>query len=253
MQCPKAVLFDLDETLAESFKPPAPEMTARLKGLLDLIPVSVITGRTFSWVEPDFLPLMADSAHIDRFFVFPESSAQCLQWDGSSWKSLYTFTIDEKERARIRAAVQESLAETKAIEGLPRFGEQFLDKNGMVSFACLGYQVPADMKYSWDPGNKRRILLQAAISQKLPDLEVSLGGATTIDVTEKGRNKAYGVNWLSERLHIAPSDMLYIGDALYEGGNDFVVIGTGIKTRGTSGPEQTLSIIDEIVSSFGVK
>ena len=130
MQCPKAALFDLDETLAESFKPPALEMTARPEELLDLLPIAVITGRTFSWVEPDFLPLIVDSPHVDRFFVFPESSAQCLQWDGGSWKSLYTFTIEDKERVRIRTAVQESLAETKAIEGLPRFGEQFLDKNG---------------------------------------------------------------------------------------------------------------------------
>jgi phosphomannomutase len=249
MECPKAALFDLDETLAESFKPPLPGMIECLKKLLDLIPVGVITGRTFSWVEPDFLPLMTDSPHIDRFFAFPESSAQCLQWDGSAWKPLYAFVIAEKERARIRAAIEESVAETNILEGLPRFGERFLEKSGMVSFACLGYQVPADMKYSWDPDNKRRKILQAAIAEKLPDLEVSMGGATTIDVTEKGQDKTHGVRWLSEHLHVPIPDMLYVGDALYEGGNDFVVIETGIQTKQTSGPEETLRMIDELLKA----
>ena len=118
-----------------------------------------------------------------------------------------------------------------------------------MSFACLGYKVPADMKYSWDPENRRRKILQAAVAKKLPDLEVSLGGATTIDVTEKGRNKAYGVNWLSERLNIQVPDMLYIGDALYQGGNDFVVIETGVQTRQTKNPEETLSIIGELIAA----
>jgi HAD superfamily hydrolase (TIGR01484 family) len=249
MQRPKAAIFDLDETLAESFKPPVPEMVGRIRKLLEFMPVAIITGRTFSWIEPGFLPLLVDSPHIDRFFVFPESSAECLQWEAGSWKALYEFTISEEERERIRNAITESVAETKALEGLPHFGEQFIDKHGMVSFACLGYQVPADMKYSWDPGNARRKSLQDSIAGKLPDLQVSMGGATTIDVTEKGHDKSYGVTWLSERLQIPAAEMLYVGDALYEGGNDFVVIRTGIQTRQTKDPQETFSIIDELLAS----
>jgi phosphomannomutase len=252
MDRPKAALFDLDETLAESFKPPTQEMIGRLKKLLDFMPVAVITGRTFSWVEPDFLPLMTGSPHIDQFFVFPESSAQCLQWNGTSWNELYTFTVAEKERERIRAAIEESVVETKVLDGLPHFGEQFLDKTGMVSFACLGYKVPADMKYSWDPGNMRRKTLQAAVAKKLPDLDVSLGGATTIDVTEKGLNKSHGIKWLSAHLQIPIHEMLYVGDALYEGGNDFVVIETAIRTRQTKNPEETLSILEELLAACAV-
>lgn len=252
MERPRAALFDLDETLAESFKPPQPEMIVRLKKLLDVVPVAVITGRTFSWIEPDFLPRMIDSPHIDRFYVFPESSTQCFQWTGSFWNELYAFAMDEAQRARIKTAIEESVEETGALAGLPEFGPRFLNKTAMVSFACLGYQVPADMRYTWDPGNERRKLLQAAVSKRLPDLEVSLGGATTLDVTQKGQNKTRGVAWLSEHLHISPQEMFYVGDALYEGGNDHVVIATGIRTRQTSGPEETASILDELIASFTV-
>ncbi len=252
MNRPKACLFDLDETLAESFKPPKPEMTAKVKKLLDFVPVGVITGRTFSWIEPDFLPHLVDSRNIDHLYIFPESSTQCFQWNGSAWNELYAFAIGEVERTRIRKAIEDSVEETGTLKDLPQFGSRFLDKTAMISFACLGYQVPSDMKYTWDPGNKRRKILQAAISQKLPDLEVALGGATTIDVTERGQNKTRGVVWLSEHLRIPPQEMFYVGDALYEGGNDQVVISTGIQTKQTSGPEETLSILDGLLASFEV-
>ena len=40
--------------------------------------------------------------------------------------------------------------------------------------------------------------------------------------------------------------MLYVGDALYPGGNDAAVIPTGIRTISTSGPVETESIIDDL-------
>jgi hypothetical protein len=42
--------------------------------------------------------------------------------------------------------------------------------------------------------------------------------------------------------------MLYIGDALFPGGNDEVVKETGIETRQTSGPEETARIIRELLA-----
>jgi hypothetical protein len=41
--------------------------------------------------------------------------------------------------------------------------------------------------------------------------------------------------------------MLFVGDALYPGGNDEVVISTGAQTRSTSGPPETNKIIEELL------
>ena len=43
--------------------------------------------------------------------------------------------------------------------------------------------------------------------------------------------------------------MLYVGDALEEGGNDSVVIPTGVKTQEVFGPEETAKVIEEILST----
>ena len=247
MQCPKAVFFDLDDTLAPSFENPSPEIVGKLLAVLDSLPVAIITGRDFPWMARDFLPQIARSPHVERFFVFPEGAAQCLQWNGSEWRELYAESITDAERQVINGAILESVKERGVLEGLPVHGEQLVQKKAMVAFAALGMQVPADLKYSWDPGNTRRTKLRDAIAKKLPAYDVMMGGATSTDVTKKGVNKAYGVRWLSERLGVHPADMLYVGDALYPGGNDYVVVPSGIVTRATKGPAETLKIIDELL------
>lgn len=250
MMLPHAVLFDLDDTLAASFEAPESTMIERLIKLLAHAPIAVVTGRDFSRIKPGFLPLVAPSARAERFFVLAESSADTYVWDGTAWQEQPTANLTDEERTAIKDALAAALEKTRVLEGLPQFGERLLDKRNVVAFAMLGLGVPADMKYTWDPQHERRKALQRDLAPRLPEFDVFLGGATTIDVTRKGVNKAAGVRWLSDRLGLSPTQMLYIGDALYPGGNDAVVIETGIVTRETTGPAQTAAIIDELLAAY---
>ena len=250
MPLPRALLFDLDDTLAESFELPSAEMIQRVMRMLDHVPVAIVTGRDFPWMEKSFLPALTSAPHVDRFFLFPEGAAQCLQWNGTAWKEHYAYAITPEERKHIQQAIDESVKETRVLEGFSLAGEQYVQKRAMVAFAALGINVTRDLKYSWDPENKRREALRHAIAEKLPQFDVLMGGATSIDVTEKGINKAFGVRWLSEHLHIPTKEMLYVGDALFPGGNDEVVKQTGIVTQTTSGPKETATIIDELLKKY---
>ena|SRR3989344_4826423 len=252
MQCPKAALFDLDDTLALSFENPSDSMLERLRKLLDHIPVALITGRDFAWMSKDFLPTIVTSPHNERFYVLTEGAAQCYQWQSGAWKELYGSTMSDEEVQKIRKAVLESVEETGALEGISVYGQQFRRKTAMVAFATTGLDASKEYRYSWDPGNGRRSKLSAAIAMKLPEFDVVMGGATSIDVTRKGVNKSYGVRWLSEKLGIEAREMLYVGDALFDGGNDAVVIPTGIQTRQVSGPTETETVIDELIAVCSV-
>jgi phosphomannomutase len=250
MQKPRAALFDLDDTLAESFKLPKPEMIDRILSVLDYIPVAIITGRGLDQMKADFMRVVFESSHIEKFYLFPEGAAECLNWDGQRWQELYTTELLEEERVVIRRAIAESVDEARTLDGLPVFGERYIDKHAMIAYAILGIGVPSDIKYSWDPGNMRRSALRAVLSKKLPQYDVLMGGATSIDVTKKGVNKAYGVRWLEKHLNIPAKEMLYVGDALFPDGNDYVVIPTGIQTISTSGPDETEKIIDELLMTL---
>ncbi len=66
--------------------------------------------------------------------------------------------------------------------------------------------------------------------ERLPDLEVRSGGTTSVDVTRKGIDKAYGMRKLIEFLELELADVLFVGDRLDEGGNDYPVKAMGIET-----------------------
>ena len=244
----RTYLFDLDETLAESFMEPTPEITAQILALMTKAPVAILTGRDFRHVGEIFLSRIAASPDTGNFYALTESTARCLQYQGAKWEELYTCALTQDEKALVMHAIDEALEETHALDGLTVYGEHYRDKTAQVSFAMLGLDVPREIKYSWDPDNSRRRAMQEALARKLPAYEVLIGGATTIDVTKKGIDKTYGLNWLSKHLGIPPQDMVYVGDALYPGGNDYVLIQTGITTVPTSGPAETTQIINSFLS-----
>lgn len=249
MQTPRAALFDLDDTLAKSLETPSLQKIDLLKTLLARMPVAIVTGRSFDWIAPDFLPPLTTSPHIDRFYLFPEAGAEAMQWAGGAWQTLYSHSMTREDFDHIRSVVESCLTKTGAYDGLPLFGERYLEKNSMFTIMALGLNVPPDLKYTWDPDNVRRKMLFAELRKALPEYEAAIGGATAIDIVRPGIDKALAVRWLSEHLGIPPSEMLFIGDALYEGGNDAAVIPTGIQTIQTSGPDETTTIIANILES----
>jgi phosphomannomutase len=245
MKHPKAAIFDVDDTLAESFQPPTFGMLGKIRALMSHIPFGIISAASFPRIERDFLTPLTDSPDISRLYVLPNSSAQAYTWrDG--WNEEYSLSLAPDEREKITRALKESdpHADARAL---------VIDREVQVAYAAIGLNASPEEKRSWDPDQSKRKSMKATLEKRLPDFEILIGGATTIDVTRKGMNKAYGVHWLAERLHCEPREMLYVGDALYEGGNDAVVIPTGIQTRQVTGPAQTEKIIDELIAACAAK
>ena len=247
MTFPRVALFDLDDTLALSFQAPTPDMLVRLARLLDRIPLAIISAAGFPRIERDFLDMMSASTHLERFYIFPNSSAECYSWQEGAWRMVYDFTLTATEREKIVQALVEAVEETGIIEPHPKYEPRIIDRDVQIAYAALGLDASEEDKRSWDPDQAKRTRLKQAIERRVSDFEVLIGGKTSVDITRKGINKAYGVHWLSKHLNIPITDMLYVGDALYEGGNDAVVIPTGIQTRSVTGPADTAKIIDELL------
>jgi HAD superfamily hydrolase (TIGR01484 family) len=236
---PRAALFDVDDTLAESFRPPAPSTLARLRALLDRTVVGIISAAGFPRIERDFVSTLVDSPHAARLYVLPNSSAQAYTWQ-DGWNEEYSLALSGAERARIEECLRRADPDPD-----PR--AIILDRGVQVAYAAIGLDASLTDKQSWDPDQRKRKAMKALLDKSLPEYEVLIGGMTTIDITKKGINKAYGVRWMAERLRCEPGDMLYVGDALYPGGNDYVVIETGVQVRKVSGPADTERVIDELL------
>jgi hypothetical protein len=73
-------------------------------------------------------------------------------------------------------------------------------------------------------------------------------GATSIDVTKPGIDKAYGVRKLRDILGISLKEMIFIGDALFPGGNDYPAEEAGVVAIPVRGPEDTKRVIEAIIA-----
>jgi hydroxymethylpyrimidine pyrophosphatase-like HAD family hydrolase len=162
---------------------------------------------------------------------------------------VYEELLSIEEAALIKAAIKEAIEETGLIDlSIDSHGERIEHRGSSVALSALGQTAPLAEKLLWDPERTKRPILREAIARRLVNYDVRTGGSTSFDVTKPGLNKAYGVRKLSEYLSIPISDMLYIGDALFPGGNDEVVKETGIETRQTSGPDETARIIEGLLA-----
>ena len=75
-----------------------------------------------------------------------------------------------------------------------------------------------------------------------------MGGDTSIDVTKPGIDKAYGIRKLRDLLGISLKEMIFIGDALFVGGNDYPAEEVGVVSIPVRGPNETKRVIETIIA-----
>jgi hypothetical protein len=69
-----------------------------------------------------------------------------------------------------------------------------------------------------------------------------------MDVTKPGIDKAYGIGKLRDTLGIALQDMVFVGDALFPGGNDHPAKDAGVLCIQVRDPEESKRVIEAIVA-----
>lgn len=248
---PRAVIFDLDNTLAEAFKSITPETAESLRTLLRSVPVAVMSGATFERISKHVLSELPQGTDITKLYVFPDTASRCYMHASGAWQRMYSHDFTPEEFERVTRVLAEGLARTKITEHQPQHGERILARPNQVTLAAIGIDAPSEAKAAWDPSKKKRNRLRRYVAKRLPEFDVRVSGRTAVDITKKGIDKAMGVRWFANHLGTEPSEMLFVGDDLKPGGNDAMVIPTGIKTREVAGPEETARIIRELCALCG--
>jgi hydroxymethylpyrimidine pyrophosphatase-like HAD family hydrolase len=91
-------------------------------------------------------------------------------------------------------------------------------------------------------------MLRDYAAKLLPDLEVRAGGSTSVDVTRKGIDKAYGIGRLMAELGITAGQVLFVGDRLDEGGNDYPVKAMGVPCVAVTCWQDTADYIERFLA-----
>lgn len=243
----KLVAFDLDGTLAESKQPLSHEMGAALARLLGVADVAVISGGDWPQFDKQVasrLPAEADRA---RLWLMPTTGTKLYVYRADGWTPLYAEHFGEEEKARILAAFDASLEATGFV---PQdvWGERIEDRGSQITFSALGQQAPIEAKEVWDPDFAKRRVIQADLRTRLPGLSINMGGATSIDITREGVDKGYGLKKLSAASGTALGEMIFIGDAIFPGGNDYPAKQLGLDTVRVRDPQETIAVIEGIIA-----
>jgi phosphomannomutase len=245
---PQAIIFDLDGTLTESKSLLTPQMGIVLAQLLMKMPVAIMSGGSYAQFQKQLLSAMPSEANYKNLYLFPTSASQCYTWRHDTWALFYNNPFTPEEKTKILNALAEALHETK-LDILPPqlWGEQIEDRGSQITWSALGQQAPSEAKKVWDPERTKRLPLQALLITRLPGFSIRANATNSIDITREGMTKAYGVQQFSKIIAIPIAQMLYVGDALFPGGNDEIVKGTGIETRPIESPVDTAHVIEEIL------
>lgn len=240
------IIFDIDGTLAWSKQAVTKEMGTLLAHLLEHAPVAIMSGAGFPQYEKQVLTALPPDASLEHLTLFPTNAAQCWYYVENTWKTKYNLAFEQSERDHVLAVLREGLQQTGLDAISPLWGEQIEDRGAQITFSALGQKAPLDEKKKWDPDHKKRAPLAQFLREQLPAFSIGSNATTSIDITRKGITKAYGVEQYARLLGCTPADMLYVGDALFEGGNDSVVIPTGIQVCPVKDPDETAQVISDL-------
>jgi phosphomannomutase len=240
------IVFDLDGTLAPSKSPLDAEMASLLDDLLSVIRVAVISGGSWQQFEEQVLSQFPHDKRLARLSLLPTCGTQFFQYTGA-WKKLYSedFTADEREK------IVSSLNKAIKAAGFnveKTWGEAIEDRGSQITYSALGQHAPLEEKEEWDADFAKRKKIKAILDTLIPDFSVRLGGETSIDITKPGIDKAYGIRKLRDILGISLKEMVYVGDALFVGGNDYPAEQAGVISIQVRGPGETKRVVEAMIA-----
>ncbi|KAM7182582.1 HAD-like protein [Rhypophila sp. PSN 637] len=211
------VAFDLDGTLAASKQPLEDTMGEALADLLQVAHVAVISGGDWEQFEKQVASRLPARANLSKLWLLPTTGTKLYKFQDGEWHRICADLFSDTDRDQILEAFRLSLEKT-GFKPEKTWGPCIEDRGSQITFSALGH------------------------------MSINMGGATSIDVTRKGVDKGYGLKRLSGQSGIPLKQMMFIGDAIFPGGNDYPALELGLDTVKVKNPDGTLAAIAGIVA-----
>lgn len=232
-------IFDIDGTLTQPTEPMSNIITREFTDWSQNKRIYLATGSDWEGIKKqvDFTLLKRVSG------VFVCSGSQYFS-DGVENESI---RMEWEPPDHLIAFFQRKLLESKYCD---RWGNHLVSRVGMFNFSIPGRASNLEQRgkyFRWDAEMEERLKIQREAQERFLDLEFHLGGQISIDCYPKGWNKSRVIKYL-KGWH-PDCRMIYFGDKLNPGGNDFPIISELSPTDSffqVSGPDHTMEYIKEL-------
>lgn len=245
----KIIAFDVDGTLTASKTLITDSMADLIKKLIQKKEVIAIAGGSFHQMQTQFLPPFINDIsvlpYIRNFTLLPTSGSQRYEYDEEKreWVLRDKEPMDEKVKSRAKKLL-EWVINSPEYEIPPNpYGEIIEDRDTQITFTPNGQQAPVEVKLSFDPDRRKREKIKALLEPELPEATILINGTSSIDILPKGFNKAVGLDRFLKKSGLTRQDVLFVGDGLFPGGNDYAVQEAGFDTIAVKSPLETEELI----------
>lgn len=242
----KLIAFDLDDTLSPAKNPADSEMIGLLSQLLEKYKVAIITWWKFETIDYQIISQIENKEVLNNLFIFPTIWTRMYYYENWDWKLRYSHDLDDVEVEKISLVLGKAIADLN-LQPDQVWWEIVENRWSQVTYSALWQQAPLEVKRIWDPDKKIRQEIYNYIKNDLDGFTVWIAWTTSIDITKKGLDKAYGIDMMIENLHVKKEEILFMWDALFPGGNDFPVMEAWVTCRQVTNPEDTKKIIIELL------
>lgn len=251
----KLIAFDLDGTLAPSKSHFDPRMVRLFNKLLEHFEVCVISGGKYELFQRQFLTqITKDEKLLSNLHLMPTSGTRYYRFENNEWRQRYAEDFSPHEKTQIITALAEGLEESGYKEQ-QIYGETIEDRDSQITLSILGQDIVehlgeegVSIKEEWDVDGSKKLKIRDIVAKKIPNYNVRAAGATSIDVTKPGIDKAYGMKKLMKETGFSKDDILFFGDKIIPGGNDYAVKEFGIDCVSVRDWKDTAVALEAILS-----
>ena len=248
------IAFDIDGTLTRSKSPLEDnplvdtDMSDLLNKLMEKCKVAIISGASMKQFESQVLAhLTKDREKLENLYLLPTNGTTLCTYKEGTWQCPPVNVLTDKEKKEIYVAFDKMLAEVGFAIPEHVYGEVIEDRGSQITFSAFGQNAPIELKEAWDKDHQKRKEMVSVLKKYLPDFASHIGGTTSIDVTRRGVDKAYGLRELLKYLNLPSEKLLYVGDELYPDGNDAPALEVAGGCKAVKGPEETKKVILELL------
>ena len=249
----KIIICDLDGTLTDSKLGITEDMSESIKKLVEFLPLAVIGGGTYKqFIEQFAARIGNEEKTLSKIYLFPTCATRFYKYYMNKWEEIYAERLTENEKKKIINAINTSIDITKT-KPKKVFGEIIEDRGTQITYSGLGQKAPIELKVVWDKTLEKRQEIKKILETLIPEFEITIGGTTSIDITRKGIDKAYGIRKICEYFNYGIKDLLFFGDAIFDGGNDYPVKALGVDSIKVENYKETMTYFNKIIKIFEEK
>jgi len=168
-----------------------------------------------------------------------------LNWE---YVKNYSEDLTEKEIKKITTVLERAIIDLWLKEE-KTWWENIENRWTQITYSPLWNQTPLDVKSTWDIDCKKRQKIREYIKDDLKEFQLWIAWRTSIDITKKWIDKSYWIKKIISEIWIKKEEILFIGDMLMPGWNDYPVKEYWIDCESVNNPEDTKIIINKLIEN----